>query len=262
MYPKLIAIGDFFLPTYGVLVALGFLTGLWIAARLARKLDLNVENVTNLGVYCVLAGLAGAKLLMFVFDFDYYRQNPGEIFSLATLQAGGVFHGGLIVALATAVLYMRAHKLPVLMTADIFAPGLALGHAIGRMGCFSAGCCWGLECHRPWAVTFTNTEAHRLVGVPLGVPLHPTQLYEAAAELLIFIILILWFRKHRLDGSVIGLYLILYSTARFLIEFLRFHDQPNPFGGPLSSIQWIALLMLAAGGWLFFRKGIRTMNFH
>lgn len=254
MHPKLITIGEFFLPTYGTLVAAGFLAALWIAARLAKRSGLNPENVTNLGVYCALAGLAGAKLLMLVFDWDYYTRNPRQIFTLSTLQAGGVFHGGLIVALVTAAIYMRRKQLPALLTFDAFAPGIALGHAIGRIGCFAAGCCWGIACTRPWAVIFTDPEAHRLVGVPLDVALHPTQLYEAAAEAAIFGVLMRSFSKPHREGAVIGLYLILYSTARFFIEFVRYHDQPNPFGGPFSATQWIALLLLGLGLYLRLRR--------
>jgi phosphatidylglycerol---prolipoprotein diacylglyceryl transferase len=257
MLPKLFSIGDFFLPTYGLLVAAAFLTALWLAGRLARREGLNPEDVTNLGVYCALSGLAGAKLLMFVFDWEYYAQNPGQIFTLTTLRAGGVFHGGLIVALITAFVYMRNKKLPALKTADILAPGLALGHAIGRLGCFAAGCCWGVACERPWAVTFTNPEANSLVGVPLNKPIHPTQLYEAAAELAIFGVLYRLFSRRRRDGQVIGLYLVLYSVARFLVEFLRHHQQPNPWGGPLSSTQWIALGLLVPGFYLLRRPGAR-----
>ncbi|MCW5978947.1 MAG: prolipoprotein diacylglyceryl transferase [Bryobacteraceae bacterium] len=254
MHPKLITIGDFFLPTYGVLVATAFLAALWIASRLARKSGLNPDQVTNLGAYCALSGLVGAKLLMILLDFDYYRRNPGEIFSLSTLQAGGVFYGGLVIALLVAWLYMRRQGLPAARTADVFAPGLALGHAIGRLGCFAAGCCWGVACERPWAVTFTDPEAHRLVGVPLNTPLHPTQLYEAAAELATFGVVYYRFRKPHRDGSIVGLYLILYSVARFAVEFLRFHDQPNPFGGPFSATQWISLALLAVGLFLTLRK--------
>jgi phosphatidylglycerol:prolipoprotein diacylglycerol transferase len=231
-------------------VAAGFLAALWITARLARRAGLNPERVTNLAVYCALSGLLGARLLMIVFDWDYYSANPGEIFSLATLQAAGVFHGGLILAIAVAVVYMKRQRLPVFKTMDVFAPGLALGHAIGRLGCFAAGCCWGVECERPWAVTFTDPEAHRLVGVPLGVALHPTQLYEALAEGAIFAVLYRMWRRPHPDGRVIGAYLVLYSVTRFLVEFVRAHQQPNPFGGPLSNTQWIALALLAAGLWL------------
>lgn len=254
MFPQIVRIGDFFIPTYGVLVALALLAALWLTARLARRSGLEPETVVNLGVYCALAGILGAKLLMFAFDFDYYARNPREIFSLTTLQAGGVFQGGLALALITAIIYMRRKKLPGLATADTFSPGIALGHAIGRLGCFAAGCCWGAECHLPWAVTFTNTEAHRLVGVPLGVPLHPTQLYEAFAEAIIFAILYLRFGRSHRPGSIFGLYLLLYGSARFVVEFFRVHDQANPFGAPVSTPQWIALAMVGAGAWLLGRR--------
>ena len=254
MLPQIIKIGDFFIPTYGVLVTAGFLLGLWVAARLATRSGLNSDAVLNLGISCALAGILGAKLLMLIADFSYYRQNPGEIFSLATLQAGGVFQGGLLLAVATAFFIVRRNKLPGLATADVLAPGVALGHAIGRLGCFAAGCCWGLECHLPWAVTFRNPVANQLFGTPLNLPLHPTQLYEAAVEALIFVVLYRQFLRPHRAGTIIGLYLVLYSSARFLIEFVREHDQPNPIDGPLSSAQWIALATLAAGVWLLARK--------
>lgn len=254
MYPQLVKIGDFFVPTYGVLVTLGFLVGLWVAARLARRSGLNPTKVVDLGIYCALAGIIGAKLLMVLVDFGYYRQNLREIFSLSTLQSGGVFQGGLILALITAYLVARRNQLPILATADVLAPGVAIGHALGRLGCFSAGCCWGVECHRPWAVTFRNPVAHELFGTPLDVPLHPTQLYEAFAEALIFGILYWRFLRPHRAGSTLGLYLILYSAARFVIEFFREPEQAFPFGGPLSPAQWIAMGTLVLGVWLYARK--------
>jgi len=254
MFPQLLKIGDFFIPTYGVLVTLGFLAGLWMAARLARRSGLDPTKVVDLGIYCALAGILGAKLFMVIADFGYYRQNLREIFSLSTLQSGGVFQGGLILALITAYVVIRRNKLPGLATADALAPGVALGHVFGRLGCFSAGCCWGLECHRPWAVTFRNPVAHELFGTPLDVPLHPTQLYEAFAEALIFGILYWRFGRPHRSGSILGLYLILYSSARFVIEFFREPEQAFPFGGPFSPAQWIAMGTLALGVWLFARK--------
>ncbi len=254
MFPQLFHIGNFFLPTYGLLVALGFLTGVWTAARLAGKAGLDRESVLNLGVYTAIGGLLGAKLFMIAMDLDYYLRNPSEIFSLSTLQAGGIFFGGLIFALITAFWYMRRKNLPGLATADAFAPGIAIGHAFGRVGCFSAGCCWGAESHLPWAVTFTNTEAHRLFGVPLGIPLQPTQLYEAFAEAIIFVILYRqFFRAHR-PGAIIGLYLVLYPSVRFLVEFVRAHDDMNPHFGPFVLEQWLALGLVALGVWLMTRQ--------
>ncbi len=252
MLPKLISIGTFYLPTYGVLVATAFLMALWMTSRLARDAGLNPDLVLNLGVYCAFAGIIGAKVLMIVLDKSY-REHPMEIFSLSTLQSAGIFYGGLIAALVTAYFYMHKHGLPVFKTADLFAPGLALGHGIGRLGCFAAGCCWGKPTHLPWAVTFTNDDA-RAVGVPLGIPLHPTQLYESFAEFVICAILFLYARKKHTDGAVIGGYLVLYGIVRFAVEFLREHDESNPLGGPFSLEQWISLILAVCGAWLIFNR--------
>jgi phosphatidylglycerol---prolipoprotein diacylglyceryl transferase len=253
MYPKLIESGSFYVPTYGVLVALAFLIAIWITGRLGKRFGLSYELVTNLAVYCALAGMIGAKLLMFVFDWKTYVEDPSQIFTFSTLQAAGVYQGGLLLALATAYFYMRHMGMPKLLTSDVFAPGLALGHAIGRLACFSAGCCWGQACDRAWAVTFNNPDAHELTGVPLGVPIHPTQLYESGAEVVIFVFLY-WFlgRPHK-TGSVIGLYLVLYSIVRFIVEFFRHHDQALPFGGPWSLTQWICIVTLVIGGWVIVK---------
>ena len=245
MFPKLISIGSFFIPTYGTLVAIGFLAALWVVTRLAKRAKLPSERVTNLAIYCALAGLAGAKLFMILFDFKTYWNDPGSLFSLSTLQAAGVYQGGFVVAFVVAVLYMRRQNLPVLATCDVFAPGIALGQAIGRLGCFSAGCCWGIATHAPWAVTFHNPQAAELTGVPLGIPLHPTQLYESAADALIFLFLYFQFAKAHTAGAILGWYLTLYSVARFVIEFFRFHEQGLHLG--LSYTQWISLATLGAG---------------
>jgi phosphatidylglycerol:prolipoprotein diacylglycerol transferase len=153
---------------------------------------------------------------------------------------------------------MRKTRLPLWRTADVFAPGIALGHGIGRLGCFSAGCCWGVECHLPWAVTFRNPVAHDLVGVPLGLPLHPTQLYEAFSEFAIFAILYRQFGKSHRQGAMIGLYLMLYSVVRFIVEFFRNHEQGNLWGTPLDTSQWISMGLCALGAWCLFRPEGRS----
>lgn len=252
MFPRLITIGDFFLPTYGVLVAAAFLLALWMTARLARRSNLNSDEVVNLGIYSALAGLVGAKLALFLFDLSYYLNNPKEVFSFATLRAGGVFQGGLVLAVATAIWYMKRHRLPMLPTMDVFAPGIALGHAVGRLGCFTAGCCWGTETHVPWAVTFTDPHTYQISGTPLGIPLHPAQLYEAFAEAIIFAVTLWRVRKQHHEGQIIGLYLVLYSIARFIIEFFRYHEQ-GLFAG-LSLTQWLAVALFFPGLWLALRK--------
>lgn len=256
MFPHLISVDGFFLPTYGLLVAIAFLVALALIGRLAARAGLNREAVLNLAIYCALAGIIGAKLLMILTDLPEYLKNPHEILSLSTFQAAGIFYGGLIAALATAFFYMRRKALPPLRTADVFAPGLALGHAIGRLGCFSAGCCWGVATHLPWAVTFTNPEANKLTGVPLDTPVHPTQLYESFGEAVICLILLQLIRKPHRDGAIISMYLMLYATLRFFVEFVRYHDQSNRLTGPFSTEQWISLGLIAAGlaYWVIARR--------
>ncbi len=247
MYPKLISIGSFYIPTYGVLVALGFLAGLGATLRLAKRRSLSAEKITNLAIYCAMAGIVGAKLFMFLFDLPDYIRNPGQIFTLETLQAAGVFHGGFLAALVVAYFYMRKQQLPLLGTMDIFAPGVAVGQAIGRLGCFAAGCCWGTECSLPWGVRFRSDFA---APVPLDKTLHPVQLYESAADLLIFWLLYRRATQRHPPGQVIGLYMVLYSTARFIIEFFRVHEQA--LVGPFSLTQWIALGVLVLGAVILF----------
>jgi phosphatidylglycerol:prolipoprotein diacylglycerol transferase len=228
------------------MVATAFLLGVWLSGRLAARAGLDRDAVMNLGIYAALAGVAGAKLLMVAVDFDTYRNNPWELFSFSTLQAAGVFYGGLLGGLAAGAIYIWKRQLPPWRTLDVFAPAVALGHAIGRLGCLSAGCCWGVACDRPWAITFTHPDAARF-GTPLGVPLHPTQAYEALGEFLICgVLLALWQRPHR-DGQLIGLYLAMYAVLRFVVEFFRAHLEPNPLGGPLSDDQWISIGLFAAG---------------
>jgi phosphatidylglycerol---prolipoprotein diacylglyceryl transferase len=254
MFPKLISIGSFYIPTYGVLVALGFLAGLGITLRLARRVGLSSEKITNLAVYCAIAGIVGAKLFMILFDAGEYLNHPGEIFSLETMQAAGVFHGGFIVALLVAALYIRRQHLPGWLTMDAFAPGISLGHSIGRLGCFAAGCCWGKECHLPWGVYFRSNAA---APVPLDKPLHPVQLYESAVNLIIFGILYRQFNRSYHPGQVIGLYLVLYSTARFILEFFREHEQS--LVGPFSITQWIAIGLFGLGTAILLRTRRMTL---
>ena len=243
------------MPTYGVLVALGFLVGLYVAGRLARQAGLDAEKVSSLGIYLALAAIVGAKLLLIAQNWDAYAQNPGRLFSLSSLQAGGVFYGGLLAALAVALWYPRKVGLPVLPTADVFAPAVAVGHSIGRLGCFAAGCCWGKPSDLPWAMAFSDPLAHEYVGVPLGIHLHPTQLYEAVGTFLIALFLLARFRKPHAPGTILGLYLVVYSAFRFGVEFLRDSAERNfPFDGPLSVTQWVAIGLVLAGIAVLLRR--------
>ena len=258
MFPRLFHLGNFSVPTYGVLVATGVLVGLWISVRNSEKHGIKTENAWDFGIALVLSGILGAKVLYIILDWrsgHVYGQNLREIFSRDTLQAGGVFSGGLVAAFITAWWFLRRHHMPALATCDAFAPGLAMGHAIGRLGCFAAGCCYGKPTTHFWGVTFTNPLAHEIVGTPLGQALEPTQLFESAVELGIFFLLTWMFARKKFDGQIFGAYLFLYGVARFLLEFLR--DDPgrgSVFGGVLSGTQLIAIGLVLTGGIIWYLR--------
>src|SRR5687768_7747870 len=197
--------------------------------RRAKQWGLDPTRVLDLGIYIIIAALIGAKLLLFVVDFDQFSTSPQDLLSLA--RSGGVFYGGLILAVLVAFWYISRHQLPFWTTCDVFAPGIALGHVTGRLGCFAAGCCYGRPTELPWGITFHNPLAAANVGTPLGVPLHPSQLYEAGAGLLILAMLLGIERRGRpFAGRTFWLYMLLYAISRYIIEFYRGDPRGEMFG--------------------------------
>ncbi len=245
MYPELFRIYNFPINTYGVFLALAFLCAILIAVRLAARDGLPREKIYDLCLWMLLASLVGSKILMF-FTEPEYRDHPLQLLSLDFLRSGGVFYGGLIGAVLTGYFLMRHYKLPWWKTADACAPGIAIGNFFGRQGCFAAGCCWGKPTSLPWGVKFTEL-GHEITGVPTDAYLHPTQLYESFAMLIVFFFL-LWLHKHRrFSGQVILFYALLYSVIRFAIEFLRADPRGDLFGlttlTGLSTSQMISLIV-------------------
>jgi phosphatidylglycerol---prolipoprotein diacylglyceryl transferase len=240
VHPRLFEIGPFTVYTYGVMLAAAYLLGLQLAIYRSKKAGLDSGRVLDLGVYLVIAALVGAKLLLLLVNFGYFGTNPREILVLA--RSGGVFYGGLIGATLVAFWYIRRHQLPLWTTCDMFAPGIALGHVIGRLGCLMAGCCYGLPTTRPWGITFTDPFAATNVGTPLNIPLHPTQVYEAGAELIILGLLLVTERKGRtFPGRTFWLYMLLYAISRFVIEFYRGDERGVIMG--LSTSQFISVIL-------------------
>jgi phosphatidylglycerol:prolipoprotein diacylglycerol transferase len=259
MLPRLLALpafdllgrrlGPLPLHTYGVLMAAAFLLALWVVARQARRDGLDSQRTGDLAIYALIGGLVGARVMLLITEWRYFRDQPAELSSLLT--SGGVFYGGFLGALPVAIWYMRRHALPAWRTADVLAPAVALGQAVGRLGCFAAGCCFGLPAQVPWAVTFTSLEAQRNVGTPLDVALHPSQLYESAACLVIFAALLWLARRKGFHGQVVLAYVTLYATARYGIEMFRGDEARGvvqlSMGHSISTSQMVALpLILAA----------------
>jgi phosphatidylglycerol:prolipoprotein diacylglycerol transferase len=233
------------LHTYGFLLAIAFLVGIYVVSSQAKKAGLDSVRLTDMAVWLLIAGLVGAKLLLVVVDWSFYSRNPRELWSI--FQAGGVFYGGLLGGLLVAGWYVWHYKLPGWATADVMAPGVVVGQAIGRLGCFSAGCCFGKPASVPWAVTFTDVYAARQVGTPMDTALHPTQLYESLACLLILFFLLWLAPRKTFQGQVVLAYTVLYSCFRFAVEYVRGDlDRGSVFGGLLSTSQLIAILLVLA----------------
>ena len=241
MHPILFDLGPVTIYSYGVLLAAAYLLGLWMAARRARAAGLDANRVLDLGIWVIIAALVGAKALLFIVDFEHFTSSWQEFTTL--LRSGGVFYGGLIAAVLVCVYQLRKHRLPLWASGDLFAPGIALGYMVGRLGCLMAGCCYGKPTDVPWAITFTDPAANLNVGTPLNVPLHPTQLYESVAGLAIFSILLLVERRGRpFAGRTFWLFVLLYSVSRFVIEFYRGDDRGMPLAS-LSTSQLISVVL-------------------
>jgi len=254
MHPEILQLGPITIYTYGVLAAVGFILGLWWAHRQASRAGLDPGKVWNLGVYGILIALVTAKVWLVLTSWNYFMANPREMFSISTIQSAGTFYGGMLGALVWVVLYTHFQKMPFLAVLDVVAAPVALGHAIGRVGCFMAGCCFGKPTSLPWGVTFTNPVAERIAGTPLNVALHPTQLYEAAAEFLNFLVLVLLGSKKRARGQLAGAYCMLYGIERTTIEFFR--DDPGRtmmFHDTVSLMQIVSVALAITGAWLFWR---------
>jgi phosphatidylglycerol:prolipoprotein diacylglycerol transferase len=253
MYPVLISLGPVRLFTYGFFLALGFITAIWLAGREARRLGLPAARFYDLCLYIIVAALVGSRLLYVILEYPYFLENPSHV--LLLWKGGLVFHGGLVAAFLISFYYMRRHQLPWRTTFDALAVGMPVGQALGRVGCFMAGCCYGSASDLPWAVRFTHPETL----CPVQETLHPAQLYEALLLLPVFGVLY-WLRtRKRYEGQLLLTYFCLAGTVRFLVEFVR---HPLDYRGPVllgafPVTQLFALAVALVSGallWWFGRR--------
>jgi|SRR6185369_4421876 len=254
MRPVLLKTPILTLYTFGVLLAAAYLAALWWTVRGARRAGLDADAIASLGFWSIVGALIGAKALLAFRAPGDYLGSVSDLRSLVT--SAGDFYGGFIGALVAAAVFFWKHpRVPVWPAADVCAPAIALGQAIGRIGCFMAGDDYGRPTDVPWAVRFTNPDAATIGGAPLNVPLHPAQLYESAVCLLLFGILVWLARRPHRDGTIIGAYTLFYAAARFVLEFYRGDaDRGFVFGGVLSTSQFIALVMAAIAAGVLIRR--------
>jgi len=262
VHPILLTTPFFTVYTFGVLLAAAYLAALGWLVRGARRAGLNPDALMSLGMWAIVGALIGAKALLAIRSPQEYLTSFAALRALVS--SAGDFYGGFIGGLIAAALFFARHPgVPFWRSADIAAPAIALGQAIGRIGCFMAGDDYGRPTSVPWAVTFTDPLAGSIGGAPLGVALHPVQLYESVVCLALFGLLLWLARRWHRDGDIIAAYTLLYAVARFVLEFFRGDaDRGFVFGGLLSTSQFIAIAMfvLAAATLLVpgRRRGSRT----
>lgn len=256
MYPLLLDLGFVNIYSYGVLLASAYFLALRFALRRARRAGLDGQKVVDLGIVGIISAVVGAKLMLVVVDFDRYAGDPRQLTALVT--SGGVFYGGLLLAVPVCWWYIRRSGLPLWTTCDLFAPGIALAQGVGRTGCFLAGCCYGEPTEAAWGVTFTSTLAAANAGTPLGTALHPTQIYEAAAVLAIVGVLLAGERRWRaFPGRTFWTYVLLYGAARLVIELYRGDPRGLVFDA-LPTSQFVSALLVPASLVMLVRLGRRS----
>lgn len=256
MFPKLFDLGPLPIHTYGLLLALGMLASIELMSRLGARQGIDRNKIWDLGFIAILSALVGAKLMLVVTNLERYWGRPSDLLTWEFLQSAGVYYGGLLGAVGGVLIFLwRNPELRFWQIADLAAPCIALGQTIGRLGCFFAGCDYGKPSDLPWAVTFTSEYAQRHVGVPLGISLHPTQVYESLGALALFLFLLHLHRKDHFKGQIFLLYLIGYSVLRFGVEFVRGDiERGLYFDGLISTSQIISLILFPLAILLYRRR--------
>ena len=249
MYPVLLQLGPLTIHTYGFMVALGFISVVAVLRRLAPREGMNGDTVADLVFWCLLVGMLGARVLYFITQPEILARDPLAFFKL--WEGGLVFFGGPLLAIPFLVFYTKKKGLPIWLTLDLMAVGTALAHMFGRLGCFGAGCCYGKLIESIFGVKFYSPLVDQAFR---GIPLHPTQLYEATSVFILFLGLVWVLRNRKFDGQAALTYLIAYPVIRAIIEEFRGDlDRGTVLGGMLSTSQGISILVLVAavGTWIY-----------
>ncbi|MEN6339818.1 MAG: prolipoprotein diacylglyceryl transferase [Clostridiaceae bacterium] len=226
------------IPMYGLMTAVGMLAAFLLLLKTSKYIRFTEDQILSAALWAIICGFLGAKILFWLVEIKEIIANPHYL--LETLREGFVFYGALIGGLGGVAIYAARHKLPYLAFVDLFSPSLVLAHAFGRIGCFCAGCCYGMECDCAISVVFPTGAI-----APAGVPLLPTQLMESAFLFILSVVLIRMLKKEKVFGVVASWYMILYGAWRFAIEFFR--NDERGFVGALSTSQFISIFAVAAG---------------
>ncbi len=245
MHPIAFHIGSFAVHSYGVMMALAFLAGLWTATLRARRENISGERVADVTLWLMVGAILGARI---VYVTTYWKQEFADqpLSEIFMIQHGGlVYYGGLIGATIAGMIYIHWKKMPLWKTADVFAPSIALGSVFGRIGCLLNGCCYGRACSLPWAISFpADNPLH-----PPTTPVHPTEIYDALLNLVLYIFLAWLFRRKKFDGQIFATYLIVYAVFRSIVEYFRGDYPPDHvhFTFGLTSAQLVSVPIFIIG---------------
>jgi phosphatidylglycerol---prolipoprotein diacylglyceryl transferase len=243
VHPILFHLGSFPVHSYGVMIALAFLSGLWTATLRARREKISGEIIADVTLWIMVGAILGARI---VYVTTYWKDEfaGGPISEIFMIQHGGlVYYGGLIGAIMAGTIYLRWKKLPVWKIADVLAPSIALGSVFGRTGCLLNGCCYGRASDLPWAISFPP-------GNPLGsptTPVHPTEIYDALLNLGLYFFLAWLFRRKKFDGQIFATYLLCYAVTRSFVEYFRGDYTNLHYHFGLTPAQWISVPIFVAG---------------
>jgi len=260
MYPILLRWGDFRISTYGILIACAFIVAFSFVVRQGKKEGYDPNVILDLCYYMLIAAILGSRVFYIIVNLDFYLSHPLEIIMI--WKGGLVFYGGLIGGLLITVWYIRKNKFNFFQMADFLIPAIPLGHAIGRLGCLFAGCCYGRHAaDLPWAITFSNAESL----APKNIPLHPSQIYSSLAGLSLFLFLFLFRRVRKFQGQVFAVYFIIYPIVRVILERFRgdvtrkFLPVPG-FPDMISTGDTVSFFLFAFGLGLYFFLRHKSMG--
>jgi phosphatidylglycerol:prolipoprotein diacylglycerol transferase len=243
VHPIILQFGRLTVTSYGVMVALAFLAGLWTASRRSPRSGISGEKVLDLGPWLIIGAILGSRALYVVSYWQEDFAGKPLVTMLMVWRGGLVYYGGLIGASLACVLYARLKQVPLWKFADVLAPSVALGCVFGRLGCLLNGCCYGSKCHLPWAITFPATS----VTAPPGVPLHPTQIYDSLLNLVLYMFLAWLYRRKKFDGQIFATYLVGYAIFRSIVEVFRGDYAQHYLGGWATPAQLVSIGILGAG---------------
>ncbi len=252
MHPVLFEVGGFEVRTYGVIVLLAFLIGVWFASRHLERFGINREKVWDVAIWAMVSGIVGARTFFVIQHWEYFKLNFVEIFEI---WRGGMTFYGILFAVAPVLWFIHKERWNFWAVLDASIPGITLGTAVGRWACFFNGCCYGKPTNLPWGVVFPEGSAPYMEFG--GVPVHPSQIYESVGDILLFAVYLYILSKMgtKKVGVVGSLALILTPFVRFLVDFTRFYEKTAyPFGLPLTFNQLIALILMFIGLILFLKR--------